>query len=741
MDNLGVGVDPQLRGEFIDESLEGLARLARLYVDLEGDPTNVETIGAIFRVAHSIKGSAAFFELMQIKTMSHVVESLLDAARQGRLVATPAIISALLAGTDELVEMFNRAREGHPEIVDQEHFDRLVARLTAATNGEGANLDAVWAELLETLEACRAARSIPLDVLESGVGQAADLAAQLATALGVGKQVEVPGSYDTLPEPGRCLHELLGAMGDSTPDDDKTAAIGRCIADLKDAVSSEDALAAVEEARSSFESVRDTIGPDPLLVEIGRSLIETLVKLEVEGPNKKEAAPASDAPDASREPTPAAGSTAKEEAQQVVRKTMRVTEDSVDGFLAFVGELVVISEMYRNFLGQMLNQTACPDELQRINATLDELSSNLQNSIMDIRRVPMQMILQRAPRIVRDVANAAGKEIKTVVEGESILLDKSIVDTLEAPLIHMVRNSADHGIETPDVREAAGKDRCGFIEIIGAETSHHVTLTVKDDGKGLDYDALAEKAVALGLFGPDHRPSEAEIIDILFASGVSTAEKVTDVSGRGVGMDVVKRNIESMGGKITVTSEPGAGSEFCIQLPKTVSTQILSGFVVSVGGQRYVVPADKLVECIRPEADQIRTCMGGGNKVIVHGDALLPICAFPSTEKAKRDGDSFDVKPPGAGDMVIVETEGQSVALCVDRLEGFTQVVVKNTGFLNIPGFQGAAVMGDQSVALILDVDPFLQRALASNVSADQIEAALRPIEPNREIGGGCLVG
>jgi len=697
---------------------------------LNADPTNVDTIGAIFRVAHSIKGSAAFFELMQIKTMSHEVESLLDAARQGKVVATPEIISTLLAGTDDLVEMFHRARDGQPEIADQGHFDDLVSRLTAATNGDGVNQDAIWAELLETLETCRAVKSIPLDTLESAVGKAADLAEQLAAVLGIGKASEAE-AYHALPEAGRCLHDLVGTIGDASPDEAQMASIGKCIADLKEAIQGDELQAAIDEAMSSFESVSGAIGPDPLLVDIGRSLVAALLEADCgqsEEPSSKAAA--SETETVKEEPAPSepkAGPDTSDKPQQIARKTMRVTEDSVDSFLSVVGELVVLSEMYRSFLGQMINQNACPDELRRINATLDELSSNLQNSIMEIRRVPMQMILQRGPRVIRDVATASGKEIKTVVEGERILLDKSIVDTLEAPLIHMVRNSADHGIESPDVREASGKDRCGLIEIIGSETSHHVTLTVKDDGKGLDYDALTKKAVSLGLFDENHSPTEAEIVDILFASGVSTAEKVTDVSGRGVGMDVVKRNIESMGGKITVTSEAGVGSEFCIQLPKTVSTQILNGFVVAVGAHRYVVPADKLVECIRPHANQIQTCMGGDNRVIVHGDELLPICVFPSIRKAKVAGKTgtLGAETSDVGDMVIVEAEGRRVALHVDRLEGFTKVVVKTTGFVTIPGFQGAAVMGDQSVALILDVDQFLQRVSTVNMSNGRSAAAV----------------
>lgn len=393
------------------------------------------------------------------------------------------------------------------------------------------------------------------------------------------------------------------------------------------------------------------------------------------------------------------GKSAKE-----ARNTMRVTEDSIDNFLGYVGELIVISEMY-NHLQRTIAENGM-DKLaanfRRANETFNNLSNNLQKSIMQIRKVPIRTILQKVPRLARDVAASCGKEVNIELEGEEIEVDKRLIETLDGPLTHMVRNAVDHGIEMPNDRQARGKTPQGNIRIVVKETADDVTLSISDNGKGLDFEAIKAKAVQAGQVGPDHELTQEQIVDLIFVSGVSTAEKVTDVSGRGVGMDVVKRNIADANGRITVESEPGKGSRFVIQLPKTVSTQIIDGFLFKIDDNCYVIPMDKVQEVFRPEFGDISSVVGRGECVFRHGILLSVL------RPKELLGEPFSSEGRNGEEIMISTSVGtRQMALCVDEVIGVQKVVLKALNGLELKSelYSSAAVMGNGDIAMIMDLD------------------------------------
>ncbi len=386
-------------------------------------------------------------------------------------------------------------------------------------------------------------------------------------------------------------------------------------------------------------------------------------------------------------------------------KTMRIPEESIDAFLSHVGDLVTVGEMYANLQGKLAGKgdtSVWATEMRRINEAFDSLSHSLQGSIMNIRKVPMNKILQRAPRTIRDVATTQGKQIDVQVKGGEIPADKSLVGALDAPLSHLLRNAADHGIEGPEERQQAGKPAQGRVVIEVEETPDDIWLKVQDDGRGLDRKALQDKAEKLGLLSQNAPLREADIDALIFVSGLSAARAVTDISGRGVGMDVVKHSIEEMGGQISVSSSPGTGCIFSIRLPKTVSTQIIHGFIVAVGTNRYVFPLENVLRCFSPKLSDLITVQGKG-ACVQDGDRLIPFFRMQEFFGQRSPEIKAEVQQKI---VVVVQAGDQTAGILVDATEGVRQVVLKDIeGLWSRNGlFQGCAIMGDGSVAIIVDV-------------------------------------
>jgi two-component system chemotaxis sensor kinase CheA len=384
-------------------------------------------------------------------------------------------------------------------------------------------------------------------------------------------------------------------------------------------------------------------------------------------------------------------------------KTMRVAESHIDTFLAYVGELLVVGDMFGHLQNRLAGQELDRDivmAFRRANETFGALSNSLQRSIMSIRKVSVHSLMQKVPRMVRDIATQSGKDIQVVCEGEDIEVDKSHIDMLDAPLTHMVRNAADHGIEMPDMRRQAGKSSTGLLRVAVSETATSFILSVADDGAGLNYDAIRVKAEAMGLIKQGQALRQEDLVNFIFVSGVSTAKQVTDVSGRGVGMDVVKRMIDDAGGAISIHSERGQGSTFEVTLPKSVTTQIMRGFLVEACNQTYIFSMDKIHETARIDASEINHVADKGRCVVRHGNVLPLVSLRDVLGLPKEDARDQEI-------VVTVDLRRARFALGVDSVLGVQQVVVRPMEGLTSgsDSIVGGALMGDGSVALIVDLE------------------------------------
>ena len=695
-------VDSELMAGFIDEAQEGLATLDSLFVKLEAEPTNLDIINAIFRPVHTIKGNSAFFGLMKVKELAHEMETLLGLAKkENKLVPNQSTINVLLTGVDQLKEMLARTRDGQSEIEDETCFNELIEKIISARETKG-DTDALWTELFDKLEKVKT----DFAELDSTYAKQLDAVIAVASRLKTNKpstdsqpdKTQVKAQPD-IPEPLQKVKSILDQHRGERLGKAENAVILENLTALKELTSSRKAAEIMESVLDEYHRIVESDGAvEALLVELLQEKIEALVSLD----DWKTASGSSKIK--SIEPKPKA-TTEKTKPAEQARKTMRVTEDSIDNFLSHVGELIVVGEMY-NYLQKTVSEsdlsTKLATDFRRVNETFDNLSDNLQKSIMEIRKMPVRVVLQKVPRMVRDIAKACGKEVNVELHGEDIEIDKRLIETLDAPLTHMVRNAVDHGIEMPDSRQTSGKSRQGTVCVSVTETADDITLTISDDGKGLDLETIRAKAVELGLAKPGQELTQDQITDMIFTSGFSTAEKVTEVSGRGVGMDVVNRNIVAAKGKITIDIKAGQGTKFSIRLPKTISTQIIDGFLARLGCNCYVIPMDKVQEVFRPEPQNVSSITGKGECVLRHGE-LLPVIRLTDVFGNFSSSDEQGTDRI----MVSASTGKKRMALCVDDVIGVQKVVLKELDGLELNSqlYSAAAVMGDGTVAMVLDID------------------------------------
>lgn len=390
-------------------------------------------------------------------------------------------------------------------------------------------------------------------------------------------------------------------------------------------------------------------------------------------------------------------------------KTMRIPEISLDHFLGFVGELIVVREMYEYAQIQLLESYGPAKELldlKRNNETFGNVAYNLQKCVLELRKVPVKNLTERAPRIIREAALSKNKEIKLVVDDDGVMIDKSLVDSLEGPFMHILRNAVDHGIESVEIRKNKGKAFQGMISIGVKEDKDNILMVIRDDGSGIDKDAVTSKAVSQGLLPAEKVPflSEQEVYDLLFIPGFSTAKEITDISGRGVGMDVVKKNIDAIGGKIFIESISGKGTSFRLQLPKSIDVRIIQGLVVLDNKRRFILP----LEAVGKSFQIINSSIGkfpDGRKYILHCGSVYPLVEL-SLFLAKNMDVSL-AKDSCVG--IIIQGKTKKYVLSVDEIIGIQRVVVKDIENLErLPGFvSGGAILGDEKVALVLNPEKF----------------------------------
>ncbi|UCC96559.1 MAG: chemotaxis protein CheA [Phycisphaerales bacterium] len=568
-------VDPEMLTNFLDESEESIATLDGLFVELEQRPKDKKIIESIFRVAHSIKGLAAFLSLGFIKNLTHELETVLDGIRKDRLCVGSAVIDGLLAGFDELSGMLARVRAGRRQVEDEDRLRELLA----------------------------------------GIRQLSDSRAPPPAAVADQKVKTFP---------------LRGGPKNAEPDE------------------------------AQDQILEDTAGT----------------------------------------------------ARETAGRTMRVSEEKIDVFMQYVGDLIETSESF-NLLGERIDDTAnnqLAGDFKDINAAFNQLSDKLQKSLLEIRKVPARNLVQKIPRMVRDLAHGLGKNVQVVMTGQDVQIDKSMIEALESPINHLVRNCVDHGIELPATRQKAGKNETGTITIDISEAGDNVTMRIGDDGSGIDPDKTGREAVRRGLVTAEQAEtlSDHEVLQFIFRSGFSTAERVTDVSGRGVGMDVVRTNVESLRGTIDLESHLGEGSAVTLRLPSSLTVLVVHGMLAGIGDQQYIIKVEDIHEAIRPNPEEVVTVGGTAECLHVRGGI------YPLIRLHELFGIETDLTDPTRSTVILAHTKDKCAGILVDRILGQQRVVVKDLKgpFQELGTIAGTAVLANSRVGLVLNVSGIIEECL-----------------------------
>jgi two-component system chemotaxis sensor kinase CheA len=746
-------VDPfeAIKVVFFQECDELLTDLEGGLLALEAGTADDETVNAVFRAVHSVKGGAGAFGLEALVRFAHVFETLLDEIRSGRKACDDATVKVLLRASDVLSDHIAAAR-GQADPVDEARSAALVAELEILTHGgvvsapveAAATVDAEPEFDLPDFTPIAAAPVVEED--EFGFKPLAFNLASLgepttAPASAAGPGVEVwrvvlrphARMYAHANETGLLLRELarLGAMSvtldvSAIPDladlaaeesylawtiELTTEAGEAAIRDVFDFVETDCDLSITRTVAEASEAGEAPAGGEfdiaALLMRAQAEVSEmapvaapelepapvlapepVVAAAPMQAPAAASVAPASAAPAAAAASTPAAPPAV----------TIRVDLDRVDRLINVVGELVIQQAM--------LAQRVTESGLARSSGIavgledLELLTREIQDSVMAIRAQPVKSVFQRMPRLVREVSEMTGKKVRLVTAGEETEVDKTVVERLAEPITHMLRNAIDHGLETPDERLAAGKPAEGTVRLVALHRSGRIVIEISDDGKGINRERVRGIAVARGLIAEDAVLTDDEIDNLIFLPGFSTAETITDVSGRGVGMDVVRRSIQALGGRISISSVPGKGSTFTMSLPLTLA--VLDGMVVTAAEQTLVAPLTAIVESLTPRLDDIHY-VGGHDAVIRFRDAFVPLI-----DVAQSMGFRDEPVAPETGVAVVIETEsGFRAALLFDAIQGQRQVVIKSleTNYQQVEGIAAATILGDGRVALILDCD------------------------------------
>ncbi|HHU95502.1 MAG TPA: chemotaxis protein CheA [Alcaligenaceae bacterium] len=705
------GVDlSQFYDTFFDEADELLADMERLLLELDIDDPDSDMLNAIFRSAHSIKGGAATFGCFgHLADTTHLLENLLDFVRDGEMHLHQELIDLFLETKDILSDQVSAYRNG--EAPEEETYQRICARLRqiAEEHAEGGGNQPETSQAAESIAPSAPAVEPPALVetviketpapTSSSMGTEADLPLRITVSNASDKDLAVLREEMALM--GDILHEVKGETSLSlwlktTASADDIEAVS-CFVVNEDQLSiafeaipteSKEAPSAVAPAEHSASTAPAApVAPEP-------TAAEAIAPESVATASEPKKTPVEDKtttkPSAKKSTKSASASSSRGESS-----TLRVGVEKVDQIINLVGELVITQAM--------LVQTAStldPVVHDRLLNGIEQLERNardLQESVMSIRMMPMDYVFSRFPRVVRENAARMNKEIRLETRGAGTELDKSLIERIIDPLTHLVRNSIDHGIESPEQREIAGKNREGTLTLSAQHQGGHIVIEVIDDGGGLKRDKILKKALENGLTTNENIPDE-ELWQLLFAPGFSTAEQVTAISGRGVGMDVVRRNIQSMGGHVQMFSREGQGTTTRIVLPLTLA--ILDGMSVQVGEEIFILPLSHVTESMQPTEEQMRSMTAGDHVMYVRGE-YLPVIFLGDLFSV--EGYETDMKKAIA---VVLQAEDMRFALIVDHLIGQHQVVVKNleANYRKIPGISAATILGDGSVALIVDV-------------------------------------
>ncbi len=583
--------DKEIMADFVVEALENLSTIEVNLIELEHNPNDIDTINAIFRPFHTIKGVSGFLNLEQINKLSHSAENLLDLARSGELAIDGAVIDIILESVDMLKEMIEEVRKaldaGRRPTPNQD-IGPLVTRIQEIISASQEHKNKPLGELL----------------VEKGAVETDDIEVVLE---------------EQKKDPNKKVGEILVEKG---------------------IVKSKEVITALREQKRSRKKKVD------FQVKVDTKKLDTLVDM--------------------------------------------------------TGELVIAQAILRQ------NESILSIADQRVYYALNQLyqiSSTLQKTAMAMRMIPIKSTFQKMLRLVRDLSRSSGKKVALKMSGEDTEIDRNVVEEIYEPMVHMIRNAVDHGIETPNERVAVGKPKEGTVELKAYQKGSNIIIEIKDDGRGLDKDKILEKAISKGIVSESASLSEGEIYNLIFKPGFSTADVVTDISGRGVGMDVVKKAIEKLRGRVEIQSQVGKGSTFVIALPLTLA--IVDGIIVRIAGQRYIIPALGILKSFKPRPSDYSTVEGRGEMIMVRGE-LIPLVRLNWLFQL-----SNTFTNPWDGLAVVVENEGEKLCLLVDELLGKEEVVIKSLGegLKDVKGLAGGAILGDGRVGLILDIAGLFQIA------------------------------
>ena len=682
----------QFHQTFFEESIEGLAGMETELLRLEkaagnnGDDivaTDPEILNTIFRAAHSIKGGSSTFGFSEVASFAHVLESRLDALREGRSQPSRRVVGLLLLSVDCLRGLIIAARTGKE--IDHNAIDAVRDQLQELEQGEAAS-----------------------KATEGNSHHTTAARTRWHIVFRPRRQIFFSGN-----DPLRILRELA-SLGDVTTSVDVTAMPSWQSLNPEECYLAWKVDLAGHVTREALTEVFSWVMDEcDLEITPASSAISSMAF----------------SPRAITEAVANVDSHAG---------SIRVSVPKVDSLINMVGELVITQSM----LSQLASHFTL-ESLPKLFIGLAQLERNtrdLQESVMRIRMLPLSFAFNRLPRLVHDMTQKIGKKVEIVISGEQTEIDKTMIERLIDPLLHLARNCLDHGIEAPAERCSAGKPETGLIELKAYQKGGNVVIEIRDDGRGLNYDRILAKAIERGLVTADARLTREEIAELIFVPGFTTAEAVSDISGRGVGMDVVRNNIHSLGGSVEIASEDGRGTRFIVRLPLTLA--ILDGLSVQIGRHTYILPLVSIVESVRVQLDQVIRPAGGGELYGLRKEYLPLIRLYELFRIEPRSTDLTQ------GILVVVEADGKKAGLYVDDLLGQQQVVIKSlqTHYGKVEGISAATILGDGTVAMILDVTGLIRMAhigssrqifnetgnVAKTMVSGQYE---RPLGTPREVG------
>ena len=693
-----------IRQVFFQECEELLQAMEEGLSAMESGDADSETINAVFRAVHSIKGSGGAFGYEALVCFAHKFESVLDDLRSGRVEAHPDLMKILLRAGDILADHIAAVRDGRAQPNDAE-ISELLIKATADSAPPSPVLDTEADPFGFT----------PVQISVDPIPDPAPAVTRWSIRFAPRASMLAKAN-----DPFLILRELK-TLGETQISADLSRLPALADMDPEEVYFSWTITLAAGSERAKIEDVFEFVSDDS---DVSIEKLEKPDQIEADDQAFAELMsqglaalhePAADV-SAATMPEKAADSARLDERRDVqtaavpdiaVKQTIRVDLDKVDRLVNLVGELVITQAM----LCQGVSDAALKQDSLIANglSELEHLTRELQESVMAIRTQPVKSVFQRMPRLVRELSGQTAKQVRLVVDGEGTEVDKTVIERLSEPLTHMIRNAIDHGLETPAERVAKGKPPEGTVRLSAEHRGGRIVIEVADDGRGIDRERVREKAIERGLISPNANLSDEETDNLIFVPGFSTAAQLSNISGRGVGMDVVRRNILDLGGRVTISSVPQKGSRFSLTLPLTLA--VLDGMIVSVGEQTFVLPLAHIVESLKPRREDVRA-FGAGRKLIRIRNNYVPLVSIGellNVRGAKAD--------PCDGVVILVEAEAMgALALAVGAIVGQQQVVIKSfeSNYRHIEGIAAATILGDGRVALILDVNGLVSRCRES---------------------------